>query len=161
MPIPSHISCRRFLICLVCVSAGCSITDKNAQETALPAPTAAQPAPVVQQSAPTAVQTAQRAQIDCSVHDWQRLGYEHGLAGKRAEIGSDIDRYCREIGFEPDRLAYVTGRFAGLRQYCTPNSGYLLAIDGRAPSPDASPCPPSLQPGFESGIAAAYKTSPL
>lgn len=82
---------------------------------------------------------------ECRVADWRAIGYEDGVSGKSPSHIGERREACAEYGVAPDFVAYRQGRDEGLREYCTPASGYRLGRNGR---PFTSVCPASLQADF-------------
>lgn len=88
---------------------------------------------------------------ECRVADWYAIGYEDGVSGFAASHIGERREACAEHGIRPDFAAYRQGRDEGLREYCTPASGYRLGRKGRTLS---AVCPAELQGDFRD----AYKT---
>ena len=82
---------------------------------------------------------------ECRVADWRAIGYEDGVSGKSASHIGERREACAEYGVSPDFVAYRQGRDEGLREYCTPASGYRLGRNGR---PFPSVCPAGMQADF-------------
>jgi len=60
----------------------------------------------------------------CLVGDWGGRGYQDGLNGLRSDLLDDHAKACAKHGVTPNVSAYYSAREQGLRQYCTPQSGY-------------------------------------
>lgn len=88
---------------------------------------------------------------ECRVADWRAIGYEDGVSGTAASHIGERREACAEHGVTPDFTAYRQGRDEGLREYCTPASGYRLGRNGRALT---AVCPAELQADFRD----AYKS---
>ena len=88
---------------------------------------------------------------ECRVADWQAIGYEDGVSGRPASHIGERREACADYGVAPDLAAYRQGRDQGLREYCTPASGYRLGRNGR---PLNAVCPSALQGDFRQ----AYKS---
>jgi hypothetical protein len=88
---------------------------------------------------------------ECRVADWYAIGYEDGVRGAAASHIGERREACAEHGITPNFAAYRQGREEGLREYCTPASGYRLGRKGRRLS---AVCPAELQGDFRD----AYKT---
>lgn len=82
---------------------------------------------------------------DCASADWAGLGENDGRAGEaRERFGERADR-CGSFGVAADYEAYFAGRERGLRNYCTPESGYEA---GRSGAPYRGVCPAGDEPEF-------------
>ncbi len=88
---------------------------------------------------------------ECRVADWRAIGYEDGASGKAASHIGERREACAKHGVTPNFAAYQQGRDEGLREYCTPDSGYRLGRKGRQL---AAVCPSELQGDFRD----AYKS---
>jgi hypothetical protein len=88
---------------------------------------------------------------ECRMADWRAIGYEDGVSGAAASHIGERREACAEHGVTPDFAAYRQGREEGLREYCTPASGYRLGRNGRAVN---AVCPAELQADFRD----AYKS---
>lgn len=82
---------------------------------------------------------------ECRVADWRAIGYEDGVRGLSASHIGERREACAEHGIAPDFAAYRQGRDEGLREYCTPASGYRLGRGGKSMS---AVCPVDLQGDF-------------
>lgn len=88
---------------------------------------------------------------ECRVADWRAIGYEDGASGKSASHIGERREACAEYGLAPNFAVYQQGRDEGLREYCTPASGYRVGRKGR---PLPAVCPSDLQGDFRD----AYKS---
>jgi transposase-like protein len=88
---------------------------------------------------------------ECRVADWRAIGYEDGVRGVAASHIGERREACAEHGIAPDFAAYQKGRDEGLREYCTPASGYRLGRKGQSLS---AVCPADLRADFRD----AYKS---
>ena len=88
---------------------------------------------------------------ECRVADWHAIGYEDGVRGASAAHIGERREACAEHGITPDFAAYQKGREEGLREFCTPASGYRLGRNGRSVS---AVCPADLSAEFRD----AYKS---
>ena len=88
---------------------------------------------------------------ECRVADWRAIGYEDGVSGLAASHLGERREACAEHGVTPNFAAYQQGREEGLREFCTPASGYRLGRNGR---PLPAVCPSELQGEFRN----AYKS---
>ncbi len=94
---------------------------------------------------------ASMGEDECRVADWRAIGYEDGVSGKAASHIGERREACAKYGVAPNFAAYQQGRGEGLREYCTPASGYRLGRKGR---PLTAVCPSELQGDFRD----AYKS---
>lgn len=88
---------------------------------------------------------------ECRAADWRAIGYEDGVRGAPASYIGERREACADHGITPDFAAYKQGREEGLREFCTPASGYRLGRNGR---PLAAVCPSELEADFRD----AYKS---
>ena len=68
---------------------------------------------------------------ECLSADWHALGQQDGSHGYAASRLQDHRSACHKHGVAPDPQAYAAGRRIGLRQFCTPSSGYRQGVKGR------------------------------
>ncbi len=94
---------------------------------------------------------ASMGEDECRVADWRAIGYEDGVSGKAASHLGERREACAEYGVTPNFAAYQQGREEGLREFCTPASGYRLGRNGQ---PFSAVCPSELQADFHD----AYKS---
>ena len=94
---------------------------------------------------------ASMGEDECRVADWRAIGYEDGVSGIAASHIGERREACAKHGVTPNFAAYQQGRDEGLREYCTPASGYRLGRNGRSL---AAVCPSELQGDFRD----AYKS---
>lgn len=90
---------------------------------------------------------------DCPKVDWYQLGVKDGREGRPESRLHEHRRACREVGVPPDERAWGTGRFEGLRSYCT--LGNALN-EGRAGNAYHGVCQGPIEPAFRELHAAAY-----
>ena len=88
---------------------------------------------------------------ECRAADWGAIGYEDGVRGVPASYIGERRQACADHGVTPDFAAYRRGREEGLREFCTPASGFRLGRKGRAL---AAVCPSELEGDFRD----AYKS---
>lgn len=67
---------------------------------------------------------------ECRGGDWYRIGVRDGAAGYAASRLEDHRRACTEYGLGADDPAWQRGYADGLRDYCTPESGYRTGRRG-------------------------------
>lgn len=67
---------------------------------------------------------------ECLNADWRTIGYSDGARGYKASRVGEHQSACAEHGIRPDLSAYTSGREDGLRQYCTPTTGYNKGLSG-------------------------------
>jgi hypothetical protein len=89
---------------------------------------------------------AKMSKDECRTVDWRTVGYEDGVAGQPGDRIGEHRRACAEYGITPDLTSYLTGREAGLREYCQPHNGYRAGADGYT---YYDTCPSDLAPAFE------------
>lgn len=97
---------------------------------------------------------ASMGEDECRVAGWRAIGYEDGVSGKSAAHIGEHREACAEYGVAPDFVAYRQGRDEGLREYCTPASGYRLGRKGR---PLSTVCPSGLQGDFRDAYKSGRK----
>ena len=91
---------------------------------------------------------------ECLNVDWRTVGYEDGVAGRSGDRIGEHRRACAKHGVTPDLNAYQSGRDQGMREYCQPETGYQLGVNGYALK---SYCPVELKEEFESAYHAGYE----
>ena len=89
---------------------------------------------------------AKMSKDECRTVDWRTVGYEDGVAGQPGDRIGEHRRACAEHGVTPDLNAYLTGRTAGLREYCQPHNGYRAGANGYT---YFDTCPADLAEAFE------------
>ena len=67
---------------------------------------------------------------ECVAVDWKTIGYEDGAAGRAGGRISEHRKACAKYGVSPDLDQYQAGRRQGLREYCRPQNGYSVGVDG-------------------------------
>lgn len=69
----------------------------------------------------------------CKVADWYQVGLQDGRQGERPQdkLG-DYAKDCAEVGVRPDGARYQAGWNAGIRDFCTPFSGWREGTQGRS-----------------------------
>ena len=90
---------------------------------------------------------------ECLNVDWRTVGYEDGVAGRSGDRIGEHRKACAKHGVTPDLNAYQSGREQGMREYCQPETGYQLGVNGYALK---SYCPVDLKEDFESAYHAGY-----
>lgn len=78
---------------------------------------------------------------ECTVGDWQAIGYNDGVAGYYADRLASHAKACAKANVAPDSQAWERGRMLGLKQYCTVNNAYNIGRRGRALN---SVCPAAM-----------------
>jgi hypothetical protein len=91
---------------------------------------------------------------ECLNVDWRTVGYEDGVAGRSGDRIGRHRKACAKHGVTPDLNAYQAGREQGLREYCQPETGYQLGVNGYALK---SSCPVDLKEGFETAYHSGYE----
>lgn len=72
---------------------------------------------------------------ECRTADWYRIGVADGAEGWGTGRIEQHRRACAETGVSPDAAAWLRGRLAGLRQYCTPATAHEVGRRGGAIAP--------------------------
>ena len=90
---------------------------------------------------------------DCPKVDWYQLGVTDGREGRPESRLHEHRRACRDAGVPPDERAWGSGRFEGLRGYCT--LGNALS-EGRAGNAYQGVCQGPNEGPFRELHAAAY-----
>ncbi len=89
---------------------------------------------------------------ECQVADWYDIGVTDGAEGRGTDRIEAHRRSCADIGVTPDLEAWLKGRTAGLRLYCTPEKAYRVGRDGRS---IAEGCTAAelrrMEPAYETG----------
>lgn len=67
----------------------------------------------------------------CTMGNWQAIGYTDGVAGYYADRLASHAKACAKTGVSPDYQAWERGRQQGLKQYCTPTNAYELGRRGQ------------------------------
>jgi hypothetical protein len=67
---------------------------------------------------------------ECRSADWYQIGVADGAEGRGTDRIELHRRACAEVGVSPDAAAWLRGRTAGLRQYCTPARAYEVGRRG-------------------------------
>jgi hypothetical protein len=93
---------------------------------------------------------------DCQTTDWFHLGQRDGLVGAPHDVFKKYQDVCRELGIEPDRVAYQNGHREGLQFYCTDQNGFRTGRNRRAYH---YVCPPELEKTFLRGRARGLRLS--
>lgn len=91
---------------------------------------------------------------ECLTVDWRTVGYEDGVAGRSGDRIAQHRKACAKHGVTPDLNAYQAGRDMGLREYCQPDHGYRLGVQGAAYN---ASCPVDLKGGFETAYNEGFE----
>lgn len=69
----------------------------------------------------------------CQVADWYQVGLQDGRQGERPldNLG-DYAKDCAKVGVRPDTARYQAGWDLGIRDFCTPYSGWREGTQGRS-----------------------------
>lgn len=67
----------------------------------------------------------------CRGGDWERIGLRDGAQGRAPDFIAQHARACADYGIVPDQAAWLRGREAGLKLYCTPRNAFEVGADGR------------------------------
>ena len=68
---------------------------------------------------------------ECTIGDWQTIGYNDGVAGYHSDRLASHTKACAKAGVAPDYQSWERGRQSGLKQYCTVNNAYNVGRRGR------------------------------
>lgn len=68
---------------------------------------------------------------ECQVGDWRSIGLRDGRDGRSELFFAKNAESCQRFGLSADRDAWLAGRAEGLKDYCTPLSGYANGRAGR------------------------------
>ena len=68
---------------------------------------------------------------ECTVGNWQAIGYNDGVAGHYPDRLASHTKACAKAGVTPDYQAWERGRVLGLKQYCTVDSAYNIGRRGQ------------------------------
>ena len=88
---------------------------------------------------------------ECVTGDWYAIGYEDGSRGYTADQLGVRRRACAKHGVAPDFRIYQQGRAEGLQEFCQPQRGFNVGVDGGR---YFGVCPADLEPDF----IEAYRT---
>ena len=69
-------------------------------------------------------------QSACAKMDWYALGLADGRAGYPSERIVEHRKACAGANVEPDEMRYLTGRRAGLAEYCQPDNAFRDGLAG-------------------------------
>ena len=90
---------------------------------------------------------------ECTVGNWQTIGYNDGVAGYYSDRLAAHAKACAKVGTAPDYQAWERGRVLGLKQYCTVDNAYNIGKRGKTIN---SVCPAEaasqLQRGNQQGL---------
>lgn len=81
----------------------------------------------------------------CRATDWWAVGYEDGVSGQFADRFKVHRQACAKYGVTANITLYLEGRDEGLREYCRPQNGYTLGVNGYKRN---NVCPPDMEPDF-------------
>jgi len=99
---------------------------------------------------------------DCLSGDWNLIGNTDGTQGKLADERLRAHaKACNKHGIQLDQSAYRVGHSAGLKNYCTTESGYSVGSDfiDRSFKRDSynNVCPAELKISFLEGYLGGLK----
>lgn len=63
---------------------------------------------------------------ECTVGNWQTIGYNDGVAGYYSDRLAAHAKACAKVGTAPDYQTWERGRQRGLQQYCTVSNTNVL-----------------------------------
>lgn len=78
---------------------------------------------------------------ECTVGNWQTIGYNDGVAGYYSDRLAAHAKACAKVGTAPDYQTWERGRQRGLQQYCTVSNAYNIGKRGHDLN---SVCPAAL-----------------
>ncbi len=91
---------------------------------------------------------------ECLYADWQAIGMEDGARGRDLSYLARHRKACAKHGVSPDTDRYRIGYASGLEQFCTPERGFSLGLQG---SGYRGICPDDLEgdflPAYQQGYA--------
>jgi hypothetical protein len=67
---------------------------------------------------------------ECVASDWSAIGYEDGARGYNTDRFGQHRKACAKHGVTADFPAYQHGRDQGLVEYCQPNRGFNVGVNG-------------------------------
>ncbi len=91
---------------------------------------------------------------ECKSANWEIIGLEDGSKGRDSSYIGEHRKACSEYTISPDLEAYLKGHAAGLRNYCTEQTGYSLGERGKALS---QVCSGPLAANFARGYHLGYR----
>jgi len=98
---------------------------------------------------------ASLSKTDCENANWRAIGYKHGQQGIHHRELEKFSTGCSEYDIVPDREAYLSGWDEGIRQFCTPDTGYSLGASGQ---PLRNVCPADLAASYRDGWEQGVRT---
>lgn len=70
------------------------------------------------------------SESQCAAGDWETIGYRDGALGYRPSRLLAHQDACIPHGVTPDRSAYQVGWRRGIGEFCHPDNGYALGLEG-------------------------------
>lgn len=68
---------------------------------------------------------------ECKTANWYKVGYQDGRDGNDPNVINSYTEDCGEAGVTPDRAKWKEGFDKGTIQYCSPDNGYTVGIEGK------------------------------
>lgn len=90
---------------------------------------------------------------ECLYANWEAIGMEDGARGRDLSYLSRHRQACAKHGVSPDIHLYRIGYSAGLKQFCTPERGFSLGLNG---SRYSGICPDDLETEFLPAYRQGY-----
>jgi hypothetical protein len=90
---------------------------------------------------------------ECRTADWRAIGYEDGVQGQSAAYFGTRRKACADHGITANFDAYLAGRAEGLAQFCRPQNGYQIGMQGHH---YPGVCPAELEDAFLAAHADGY-----
>ncbi len=81
----------------------------------------------------------------CQTTNWRDLGQRNGQQGRASSYVAEHEKACARFGIPVDNKSWRAGWEVGIREYCTPQNGLRVGIDGKS---YAQSCPADVAPGF-------------
>lgn len=91
---------------------------------------------------------------ECLTSDWSAIGYEDGARGLTTERFSKHRKACAKHGITANFADYQAGRNQGLVEYCQPNRGFNVGVNGGS---YGGVCSANLEPDFLDAYNTGYR----
>ncbi len=105
-----------------------------------------------------------QTQQQCSVLDWNRLGFLTGQAGQASPSKANKQQFgeCQKVEIQPNFTAFSAGLKEGLKSYCQPQIAEKYGARGSDYDfglCESSPVLPDLKKSYEVGVSQYCKSS--
>jgi hypothetical protein len=105
-----------------------------------------------------------QTQQQCSVIDWNRLGFMTGQSGQVSPTKANKQQFgeCQKVEINPDFFAFSAGLKEGLKSYCQPQMAEKFGAQGSDfdfAICENSPLITDLRKSYTAGVAQYCKTS--